>query len=178
MGAFDRVILVLYTFTIALLLLAAAVFFAGWQEPFTVLLNEVVLPAQMEIIWVLIALYVIIGARLFWKGLAVKRDKKQAVVQDGEFGDVRIALPAIESLAAKVTAPLSGVKDVQAKVISTPSGISMQMTVTVAPDISLPELSKDIQRQVKDNLFNVAGITVNEVRVAVESFTSRKNRVE
>jgi len=177
MGPFDRGILLLYTFTITLLLLAAAAFFAGWREPFNILLREAALPEQLEILWILTGLFVMIGARLFWKGLVVER-KKQAVVQDGELGDVRVSLPAIESLAEKVVSPIKGVRDVRARVVSAPKGINMQMKITVAPDINVPELSKDIQQQVRDNILNVAGIAVHEVRVAVESFTSRKNRVE
>ncbi len=177
MGPFDRGILLLYTFTLTLLFLAVAAFFSGWREPINILFNEAALPEQLEILWILTGLYVIFGVRLFWKGLVIER-KKQAVVQDGELGDVRVSLPAIESLAENVVSPIKGVRDVRARVVSAPKGINMQMKISVAPDINVPELSKDIQRQVRDNILNVAGIAVHEVRVAVESFTSRKNRVE
>ncbi len=178
MGPLDRGILLLYTFTLTLLLLALAAFLAGWQEPFDELMREAALPEQQEILWILIGLYVLIGVRLFWKGLVVERKKKQAVVQDGELGDVRVSLPAIESLAEKVVSTIKGVRDVRAKVVSAPQGINMHMNITVSPDSNVPALSKDIQQQVRDSVLNVAGIAVHEVRVAVESFTSRKNRVE
>jgi len=154
-----------------------AALFAGWQEPFNELMREAALPEQQEILWALTGLYVLIGARLFWKGLVIER-KKQAVVQDGELGDVRVSLPAIESLAEKVVSPIKGVRDVRARVVTAPQGINMHMNITVSPDINVPALSKDIQQQVRDSVLNVAGIAVHEVRVAVESFTSRKNRVE
>ena len=177
MGPLDRGLLLLYTLTLTLLFLAVAAFFAGWQEPFNVLMREAALPEQQEILWILTGMYVLIGARLFWKGLVIER-KKQAVVQDGELGDVRVSLPAIESLAEKVVSPIKGVRDVRARVVSAPQGINMHMNITVSPDINVPALSKDIQQQVRDSVLNVAGIAVHEVRVAVESFTSRKNRVE
>lgn len=178
MGPFDRGILLLYTLTVTLLLLAAAAFLSGWREPFNMLLEEAALPEHLEILWILVVLYLLIGVRLFWKGLVVEQKKKQAVVQDGELGDVRVSLPAIESLAEKVVSPIKGVREVRARVVSAPRGINMHMKITVAPDINVPELSKDIQQQVRDSILNVAGIAVREVRVAVESFTSRKNRVE
>jgi len=177
MGPLDRGILLLYTLTTTLLFLALAAFFGGWQEPFNELMREAALPGQQEILWILGGLYVLIGVRLFWKGLVIER-KKQAVVQDGELGDVRVSLPAIESLAEKVVSPIKGVRDVRARVVTAPQGINMHMNITVSPDINVPALSKDIQQQVRDSVLNVAGIAVHEVRVAVESFTSRKNRVE
>lgn len=177
MGPLDRGILLIYTFTVTLLFLAVASYLAGWREPLNELLREAALPGQRDFLWLLTGLYVLMGIRLFWKGLVVER-KKQAVVQDGELGDVRVSLPAIESLAEKVVSPLRGVRDVRAKVVSAPQGINIHMNITVAPDINVPTLSRDIQQQVRESVLNVAGVAVQEVRVAVESFISRKNRVE
>lgn len=177
MGPLDRGILLIYTLTITLLLLTLATFLAGWQTAANLLLREASLPQQREILWLLVGLYVIMGARLFWKGMVVERNK-QAVVQDGEMGDVRVSLPAIESLAEKVVSSRQGVRDVRARVVSAPHGINIRMNISVAPDINLPTLSKDIQQQVRDSIFNVAGISVHGVRVAVESFSTRKNRVD
>ena len=177
MGPLDRGILLTYTLTITLLLLTLAASLAGWQAGANLLLQEVSLPQQREILWLLIGLYFIMGARLFWKGMIVERSK-QAVVQDGEMGDVRVSLPAIESLAEKVVSSRQGIRGVKARVVSAPHGINIRMNISVASDVNLPALSKDIQQQVRDSIFNVAGITVHGVRVAVESFSTRKNRVE
>lgn len=178
MGPLDRGILLVYTSTITLLFLAITAYLAGWREPLVELQREAAQPGQREILWLLVGAYVLMGARLFWKGLVVERNKKQAVVQDGELGDVRVSLPAIESLAEKVTASLQGVRDVRARVVPSPKGINIHMNISVAPEINVPTLSRDIQQQVRDSVLNVVGIGIQEVRVAVESFVSRKNRVE
>ncbi len=177
MGPLDRGILLIYTFTTTLLFLVLLALLAGWKEPYNVLLKEVAKPGQEELLLVLTIFYVLMGARLFWKGL-ISKGRKQAVVQDGELGDVRVSLPAIESLAEKVTSSMKGVRNVRARVVPARQGINIYMKISVAPDINVPSLSRDIQQQVMDNVLEVAGIAVREVRVAVESFISRKNRVE
>ncbi len=177
MGPFDRGIMLVYTLTVTLLFLVIMVFLAGWQEPLLQLWREIVLPGHREIIWALLVLYFLMGARLLWTSLKVKR-KKHAVVHDGELGDVRVALPAIESLVEKVAFSVQGIKDARARVEAVPQGIDISLKLFVSPSVNIPAVSEDLQRRVRDSVYSVAGIAVREVRVAVESFTSRKTRVE
>jgi membrane protein implicated in regulation of membrane protease activity len=179
MGPFDRGILVIYTLTLTLLFLAAAVFLAGWQALLLPLAREAFLPENREILWALLAVYVIMGIWLLWKGIRVGRSKrKQAIVHERSLGQVRVSLPAIESLAEKTVSSVEGVKEARARVEALPQGINIILKVIVAPDVNIPSLSEDMQRLVKDKIYNVVGIAVNEVQVAVESFFIRKTRVE
>ncbi|AGL02018.1 alkaline shock response membrane anchor protein AmaP [Desulfoscipio gibsoniae] len=177
MGPFDRGILVLYTVTLTLLFLALGAFLGGWSDPVQRLWSEVNTPGYREILWVLLVVYIIMGLRLLWRGLKPER-KRQAVVHEGGLGQVRVSLTAIESLAEKVTAAVPGIKEVKAKVESSPRGIALHLKLITVPDINIPAVSEDIQCEVKDSIKNVVGIAVSEVRVAVESFKASKPRVE
>lgn len=177
MGPLDRGVLVIYSSTLTLLFLALAAFMAGWQSPVLELWNELNLPEYYEVIWALLGVYVIMGFRLLWKGIRGVQ-KKQAIVHEGSLGQVRVSIPAIESLAEKVVSSVQGVKEARAKVESVPQGIAVNLKIITTPDINIPEVSEDMQRQVKESIYNVVGITVQEVRVAVESFFARKPRVE
>lgn len=179
MGPFDRGILVIYTLTLTLLFLATAAFLAGWQALLSGLGREAFSPENREVLWALLVLYVLMGIRLFWKGIRVERSKsKQAIVHERSMGQVSVALPAVESLAEKTVASVEGVKEARAKVETLPQGIGILLKVVVVPEVNIPTLSEEMQRLVKDKIFDVVGITVNEVRVAVDSFHIRKTRVE
>lgn len=177
MGPFDRGILVLYTVTLTLFFLALGIFLAGRPEPALMLWQEVKAPTYQEILWLLVVVYIIMGLRLLWRALKPER-KKQAVVHEGGLGQVRVSLAAIEALAEKVAAAKPGIKEVKAKVASSSQGIALNLKLNSAPDINIPAVSEDIQREVKDSIFQVVGITVSEVRVVVESFIAAKPRVE
>ncbi|WP_027363454.1 alkaline shock response membrane anchor protein AmaP [Desulfotruncus alcoholivorax] len=178
MGPFDRGILAIYSITLTLLGLVAVAFMAGWQEPWLRLWREISLPDNREVLWALVAVYIIMGSRLVWKSIRGEHKKKQAVVHERSLGEVRVSLPAIESLAEKEAYNVEGVREARARVGTAHEGISVKLKVTVTPDISVPQLSECLQQQVKDRVHNVVGITVHEVRVAVESFSNRKSRVE
>ncbi|KAF1086535.1 hypothetical protein SPSYN_00254 [Sporotomaculum syntrophicum] len=177
MGPFDRGILVLYTVTLTLFFLALGIFLAGWPEPALLLWQEVNAPAYQEILWLLLVVYIIMGLRLLWRALKPER-KRQAVVHEGGLGQVRVSLAAIEALAEKVAAAKPEIKEVKAKVASSSQGIALNLRLYTAPEINIPAVSEDIQREVKDRIYQVVGITVSEVRVAVESFIAAKPRVE
>jgi uncharacterized alkaline shock family protein YloU len=177
MRPFDRGILAIYTFTLTLLFLALAAYLAGWPEPAQELWNELQLPGQEEITWVLLGVYVLMGVRLLWSSLKGER-KKQAIVHEGNLGQVRISLPAVEALSEKVVSTMQGVKEVRAGVKAVPQGIAVNLRIITTPEINIPQVAEDIQRQVKESIYNVVGISVHEVRVTVDSFFARKPRVE
>ena len=178
MGPFDRGILAIYSITLTLLFLVAAAFMAGWQQPWLRLWREIALPGNSEVLWSLVAIYIIMGIRLIWKSIRGEHKKKQAVIHERSQGEVRVSLNAIEALAEKEAYTVEGIREAKARVGAAPEGINIKLRVTVTPDVSIPQLAEGLQQQVKDRINNVVGIAVQEVRVAVESFTNRKTRVE
>lgn len=177
MRPFDRGILFIYTITLTLLFMALFAFVAGWQRPILGLWQDISIPAHEEIIWSLLIIYVVMGFRLLWLGVRGKR-KKQAIVHEGNLGQVSVSLSAIELLAEKVVLSIHGIKEVKANVVTVPQGIALNLKVITMPDINIPVVSEDMQQQVIESIYKVVGITVHEVRVAVESFFAAKPRVE
>lgn len=178
MGPLDRGILVIYTLTLTMLLGAGAAFLAGWHSPLLGLGGEALLPANREIIWALLVLYLFMGLWLLWKGVRVPRTNKQSIVHEQNLGQVKVALPAVEALVEKEVAGVQEIKEVKAQVQTVPQGVSINLQLVVVPGVNIPALSSDIQQRVKDNIYNVIGITVQEVRVAVDKFHISKTRVE
>ena len=176
MQPFDRGLLLIYTFLLTLLFIAAIPFLTGWLDWSAAAPLSFSLTEQPEITYVFLGLLILIGARLFWAGIRPAR--RHVIVHEGVSGQVRIALTAIEDLVEKVVSPNSGIREVKARVLALPEGIGIKVQAAVAPDTQIPDLSRAIQEQVKEKVFEVTGLSVQQVHVYISSFAARKPRVE
>lgn len=176
MTAFDRALLIVYTLFITAITLIFGSIMAGWTVPL-LLFQDTLLPGRPEILWPLVVLVVLAGARLFLAGMAGPRGR-EVVIAESALGQTRISLQAIENLVTKVVSRITGVREVKSKIISVPQGIGVKVRVAVTPDINVPMVSGDIQNQVKDQVLNVTGISVNSVKVLVDNISAHRPRVE
>lgn len=97
--------------------------------------------------------------------------KKQpgTVLQTGELGEVRITLNALENMVLRVVQQTKGIRGSSRRVVSTPHGLVVYLQVKVAADQNLPDLTGELQREIKDYLEQITGIVVSEVKVNVEN---------
>jgi len=176
MNPLDRGIVVIYALAGIAAALVSAAALSGWQwtAGFYASLQEQ--PGFFETTYALLAIAVLAGLRLLWAALAP--DKKQAVVQEGSLGQIRIALEAIESLVEKVTLEQRGVKEAKAAVGSVRQGIGIRVKTVVAPEVSIPQLSGELQRIIADKVLKVTGIEVKDIRIVVKNISAQKLRVE
>lgn len=177
MGPLDRVILVIYAFTVTVSLVLAAVALAGYSLPLGIAMADYTAGTQRDILLAIMGVYILMGARLFWAGL-VKSRGNQAVVREGALGQVRIALHAIESLVEKVVSGYSGVREAKARVVGVPQGVGIKIKIAVSPDTNIPVISSEIQEQVKQQVLEVTGVEVHDVLILVDKIAANKPRVE
>lgn len=178
MGPFDRGLLLLYSLVFTAVLAVFFLVFAGWSPALNLAESVFTPERRMILLSTTIALF-IAGVRLMYASVKHgRRAEKVAVIEDNPLGQVRIALTAVESLVSKVVANFTGVREVRPKVIPQPEGIAVQVKLVTVPSVSIPEISQEIQQQVKDKVLEVTGINVSSVRVLVENITTAKPRVE
>ena len=91
------------------------------------------------------------------------------VLQTSEYGEIRIAIVAIENMVLRVVQQTQGVKDNGRRVSYSPDGLIIQVKIKVMPDLELPELVNGLQVRVKNYVEEITGIIVHEVRVLVEN---------
>jgi len=102
-----------------------------------------------------------------------------SVVLQVEDGEVRIALTAIETLVQQAAAQVKGVREVRPNFFTQNEGLGVYIKTIVASDESIPELSSQLQKVVKDHVLRIAGVNIEEVKVLVENVnTGTRNRVE
>jgi uncharacterized alkaline shock family protein YloU len=172
MGPFDRLLLAIYTITIAVVTVLGLLLLIGLVAP-----DPLVAIITRDVAFAVLGVFLLVSLRLLWT-TGQKKPERQAVVEDNALGQVKIALTAIETLITKVVAPIPGIREVRPKVVSDRGIIAIEITATVTPDINIPETSKTIQQTVQDSIRDVTGINVEKIKILVESIASTKGRVE
>jgi len=120
----------------------------------------------------------IVSIRLFFSTFS-SRKSDNALVEDGALGQVRITLSAVENLVKKVAFQVVGVKEAKPKLILTKNGTKLLIKIAVTPDIPIPQASQELQTKIKEELENIAGIEINDIRILVENISGdARARVE
>lgn len=103
----------------------------------------------------------------------------RSVVLQVEDGEVRIALTAIETLVKQASDQIKGVREVQPSFFTRNEGLGVYLKVIVTSEGSIPELSSQLQKVVRDHILRIAGVNIEEVKVLVENVSiGARNRVE
>jgi len=178
MSPFDRVLLICYTLLVTFFGLLLLFIISGWwQQPVYFLLRSTDAFQWQQYISFLIGVLLLVGLRLLWVSLTRSRSGR-VVVHDYKLGQVRISLVAVENLVKKVVYQVHGVKDVKPHVVETRGGMGLHIRAIVAPDISIPEVSKEIQQRVQAYILDTTGIAVNDIKIIVENISTTRPRVE
>jgi len=123
----------------------------------------------------------LISLRLLYLSLRSGGADVPSIDQRTEFGDVRISLETIENLALKSAARSRGVKDLKARVRVSDAGIEIMLRSLVDGEVSIPELTEEVQRAVKEHVESITGIPVSDVSVYIANVIQSntfKSRVE
>ncbi len=176
MSPLDRALLAVYTFFFTVLIALFSAVMLGWTAPLYLFRNFFA-PGRPEIFWPVIAIIILTGLRLFWISLS-RPGGRHVVLAETSLGQVKVSFQAIESLVEKVVSQFNGIRDVKPRIITVPQGVGIQVRASVTPDVNLPEVSGEIQNRIKERIQEVMGITVNTVKISVESISLNKPRVE
>jgi len=179
MGIFDRIILTVFTLAVAAVSAVVVLVSLGWLVPLQGLWDAVLDPVGRWVVGSLGALSFIVAVRFILFGFH-RAGADQTLVHESEFGEVRIAIGAVENLVRKVARQVKGVRGVRGWVIASGGRLNVRLRTVISPDVNVPDVSSDIQNAVRDCLKNVVGVEAGEVRVFVENISNeaRRGRVE
>jgi len=181
----DRLLLCLYSLVIGALSVAALFIVgrgvpekraAGWlHELYTVL------PWLQAVLIAVCAAVFLISLRFLYVSLRRGSASAPSIDQRNEFGDIRISLETVENLALKAASRQRGVKDLRARIRIAESGLDIMLRTVVDGETSIPALTEEIQRSVKEHVEEITGIPVSGVTVFVANVIQThtfKSRVE
>lgn len=100
----------------------------------------------------------------------------QPVVHETTLGEVRISLSAVENLVRKVARSAKGVREIKAVIRHDKDGIHVLLRGTVSPEVSIPEVSEEIQSSVRQYIKRVVGVELAAIRLEVENIANETRR--
>jgi len=172
MGWFDRTLLGLFSLCIMALSLfvafMAAVAGTGPLDWFSIALVH---PNMRVAVGLVALVFLLVSMKFFINSITGRRELRQAVIHENALGQVRVTVPALENLVHKVSSQVRGVREVKPRVDCRPEGVVIFVQATVTPDISIPQVSDEIQNRVRDYVTEVAGVNVASVRILVENIS-------
>ena len=108
-----------------------------------------------------------------------RRRQEKTIINQTQFGEIRIAVSAIESLALRATKRIKGVKDAHIGVRADLTGIDVFIEISVLPDLGIPQITEEIRAKVDEYILETVGIKINSVKVLVTKVANEaKTRVE
>lgn len=125
------------------------------------------------------------AAAVFLAGLALLaaelatagRGRRQRVmVKDDEWGTVSVTMDGIEELVTREARRVGGVRDVRSRVAQDKGGLRIVERVAVAPEASVPEVSRELQERIRSVVEHYVGRPVSEVRVDARLARTAKPR--
>jgi uncharacterized alkaline shock family protein YloU len=134
-----------------------------------------------QLFWILATAVVTLILALMSLGMAFRRrHEEKTIIHQTQFGEIQIAVSAVESLALRATKRIKGVKDAHVGVRADSTGLDVFIEVTVNPDLSIPQVSEEIRLRVDEYLQETIGIRMNSVKVLVTKVAGEavKARVE
>jgi uncharacterized alkaline shock family protein YloU len=116
-----------------------------------------------------------VSVRLILLALTGQGDGRP-VVHETAHGEVRISLDAVENLVKKVARGIKGVREIKAEITHTPDGLRARLRGTISPEVSIPEVSEEIQAAVRQYVKRVVGVEMADVAIHVENIAAEGTR--
>lgn len=171
MNVFDRLILTIYSLVLILLSILAIGVFANvidrsWVEQF---FSAIYGSSTINLPYLIVALlFLVISIRFFFSGLRVRRNREdKAVYLRNDYGHVSISYDTIRAVAERAARKVRGVRDLKTHVSSRDLGNVISIKVTFDGETPLPELTQNLQSEVKARVEAITGLEIAEVTVKI-----------
>lgn len=173
----DRIVLSMYTLALAGLsgLMIVVAILPDRVQPQRWLEDALITPSGRWWVGFIGAVFFSVSMRLIY--VAFKRSGGgQPVVHETGLGVVAISLDAVENLIRKTARSIKGVREVKAIVTHRKDGLAVHLTATISPEVSIPQVSEEIQNSVRQYVKRVVGVELADVRIAVENIANESRR--
>lgn len=181
----DRLLLILYSFAVlivSIVLLIAAFGLISFEQAGN-FAHDVYYDLDSALVFITSAVIIaLLSIRFLVISLRRGRASVPSIDQRNEFGDIRISLETVENLSLKAANRSRGVRDLRARVKVSQAGLEIVIRAIVDGDTPIPQLTEEMQANVKKHIEEITGIPVATVTVFVAnvgpSAPTFKSRVE
>ncbi|UFJ42912.1 alkaline shock response membrane anchor protein AmaP [Brevibacillus humidisoli] len=188
MNLFDRFILTIYSLVLIVLSLIAIGVFSNvihrsWVDLF---FTDIYGSTTMNLPYLIVAVvFLVISIRFFFSGFRGRRIREdKAIYQRNDYGHVSISLETIRAIAERAAKKVRGVRELKTQVTTKDLGNIISLRLSFDGETPLPELTQNLQAEVKARVEAITGLEIAEVSVKVIEVAStdhvaiRSKRVE
>jgi len=178
MQVLDRIIIVIFAILLMFvsLVMMLSTFELIPQEYITNLIYQNYGQIEMGIVGLI---FFIIAIRILRSLVRGNDHNRNAIVRENSLGQVRLSLSAIDALVREVVIKTRGVKELESRLRVNEEGLIIFLEVVVTPDINIPELTEDLQEQIREYLSRTTGVVANNIEILVDNIAQDSNlRVE
>ena len=179
----DRFLLFIYSLAVGILSFYILYFALEWfvSGRLSNLLTVPNDPLWRNVLLVVSAIFLLVSLRFLYISVRPSQSTAPSIDQKTNFGEIRISLATVENLSLRAASKVRGVHDLKAKVNVNQAGLQIIIRAMVDGEISIPDITEEVQRTVKQYLEETTGIPVADVSVFVANIVQTqtfKSRVE
>jgi len=177
MNTVDRLLLLVFSivvavFSFSLLLLALPFIPVKYVEVLRLFIFESNIMALLAIILLLLSL------KFIFKSTESGSNYSNYVSKETEYGEIRISYNTIKTVALSSIKGINEIKEAKAQINDRNGEVSILINAAFSTGAIIPQISRDIQKKVKELVEATTEISVKEVLVFVEeNNNSSKRRV-
>lgn len=172
MNFFDRFLMVMYTLAVMAALFVFGIAVLGWTTPLDSLQLYLMQERARIITGTIILFFLFISMKFFLRALSIEEAPEQAVVRETNIGQIRVSVRALENMVSRVAYQVKGVRDIKPRVSCQPEGVKVFVQAELSPDISVPDVTNEIQSRIKTYISENVGISVGSVKILVEDIST------
>ncbi|HHW60632.1 MAG TPA: alkaline shock response membrane anchor protein AmaP [Syntrophomonadaceae bacterium] len=168
--------LLLFLYNVLLIFIAGMLAAAGLGRPEPLQWIEYILatPTNRLVTAIVGLILLVLGIIGLVYSLKSESSEEGVPVANNFWGQVSISVAAIKVIIAKAVKEVEGVKDVRAKISSSPRGVVVELQMNVNPELPVPELTKNVQEKVQEYLEKTAGLEIDKIKVLVDDLNTGK----
>lgn len=174
MSVFDQIMLKLYTFIIffvcVVLFIVGLGFFQSEVFAFFDLLFSSI---ETKIIFIAIVLILLVFSLRFLFYGSGQGNEPLTINTRNELGEMRTSITTFETIASKTVQKVEGVRDSQVRLkISEVDGHQFFIKVVVDGEVPIPQITEQIQRDVKEKVEEITGVQIHQISVLISDVVS------
>ncbi|MGE5673699.1 MAG: alkaline shock response membrane anchor protein AmaP [Mycobacterium leprae] len=177
MGLFDSIIFTIYTLALMVVsaLMVVGAMFPSWIKPHLWLEDMLTTPRGQWGVGIAGLAFFVVSLRLIFFAMRGQGGGRP-VVHESELGEVHISLGAVENLVQRTARAIKGVREIKAVVTNGKDGLAVVLKGTISPEVSIPEVSEEIQNAVRQYVKRVVGVEMTEIRLDVTNIANEGRR--
>lgn len=173
--------LTLFIYNLVILALGCAFTAAaiGRPEPMQFIKLATTAGQNRMILGIVGIIMVILAAAAFIPIFRRTPKEESIVVENAVTGQISMTVPAAKVIINKAVQKVNGVKETRVRVIHDTQGLTVYLHMMINADLNIPDLSKQVQDVIKEDMLRIGGLQVNEIRVLVDDLgTAAKSAVK